>query len=167
MNMSSSQVTQDSSTSQVHQPRQTSVTTQASTNSLSSTLSIQQPENHHFLITDASFQQTSLLSSTTPDLLASMPTSSTEPSSFVSFIIHLAFIILFVLVTIFVLIQCSHFVLYIARQVFKNRNSGILQNNNKSRRPGGCDFLQTIKSKVLQKSFSLKTLKFKALVQLQ
>ena len=65
------------------------------------------------------------LSSTEPSLLPSMPTDETASSSFGSFLIHFAFIVVLILVGLFVLIQCSHLVVYVARQAFKNRNSGM------------------------------------------
>ena len=49
---------------------------------------------------------------------------STPPEDTVSIVIHFAFLVLLILVSVFVLLQCSHFIVYIARQAFKDRNSG-------------------------------------------
>ena len=57
-----------------------------------------------------------------------MPTEESDSSSFGSTLINFAFIIIFILVSVFIVIQCSHFVVYIARQAFKNRNSGAKSN---------------------------------------
>ena len=92
-------------------------------NILSSTDSIQKQEHHHESIIDNLLS--SNLSSTEPSLLPSMPTDDPESSSFGSFLLNFAFIVLFIVVTVFVLIQCSHFAVYIARQAFKNRDSGL------------------------------------------
>ena len=114
-------------TSSSIQPSQNTATTPGSSltsihNILSSTDSIHKQEHHHESIIDNILS--SNLSSTEPSLLPSMPTDDPESSSFGSFLINFAFIVLFIVVSVFVLIQCSHFAVYIARQAFKNRDSG-------------------------------------------
>lgn len=98
-------------------------------NLLSSTVSLQNQERERLSIEDSRPGDdfgllSSYLSSTEPSLLPSMPTEESDSSSFGSVLINFAFIIIFILVSIFIVIQCSHFVVYIARQAFKNRNSG-------------------------------------------
>ena len=98
-------------------------------NLLSSTDSLQNQERERLSIEDSRTGDdfgllSSYLSSTEPSLLPSMPTEESDSSSFGSALINFAFIIIFILVSIFIVIQCSHFVVYIARQAFKNRNSG-------------------------------------------
>ena len=98
---------------------------------LSSTTSLQfSTTQFNTQTTSSGFQDETLLSSklssTEPSLLPSMPTSDSDSSNFSSFLINFAFITLFVLVSVFVLVQCSHFILYMARQTFKNRNSGLI-----------------------------------------
>lgn len=98
-------------------------------NLLSSTGSLQTQERERLSIEDSPTGDdfgllSSYLSSTEPSLLPSMPTEQSDSSSFGSALINFAFIIIFILVSVFIVIQCSHFVVYIARQAFKNRNSG-------------------------------------------
>ena len=98
-------------------------------NLLSSTGSLQTQERERLSIEDSRTGDdfgllSSYLSSTEPSLLPSMPTEQSDSSSFGSALINFAFIIIFILVSVFIVIQCSHFVVYIARQAFKNRNSG-------------------------------------------
>ena len=64
--------------------------------------------------------QSSNLSSTAPSLLPSTPSQDSA-----SILIPFAFFVVLILVSVFVLIQCSHFVVYMARQAFKDRNSGL------------------------------------------
>ena len=64
--------------------------------------------------------QSSNLSSTPPSLLPSTPSQDSA-----SILIPFAFFVVLILVSVFVLIQCSHFVVYMARQAFKDRNSGL------------------------------------------
>lgn len=101
-------------------------------NLLSSTDSLQDKERERLSIKDSPEDNFSLLSSylssTEPSLLPSMPTEESDSSSFGSTLINFAFIIIFILVSVFIVIQCSHFVVYIARQAFKNRNSGTKSN---------------------------------------
>ena len=101
-------------------------------NLLSSTDSLQDKERERLSIKDSPEDNFSLLSSylssTEPSLLPSMPTEESDSSSFGSTLINFAFIIIFILVSVFIVIQCSHFVVYIARQAFKNRNSGAKSN---------------------------------------
>ena len=102
-------------------------------NLLSSTDSLQNQERERLSIEDSRPGDdfgllSSYLSSTEPSLLPSMPTEESDSSSFGSILINFAFIIIFILVSIFIVIQCSHFVVYIARQAFKNRNSGAKSN---------------------------------------
>ena len=63
--------------------------------------------------------QSSNLSSTVASLLPSKPQQDTA-----SILIPFAFFLVLILVSVFVLIQCSHFIVYMARQAFKDRNSG-------------------------------------------
>ena len=64
--------------------------------------------------------QSSNLSSTDPSLLPSTPSQDTA-----SILIPFAFFVVLILVSVFVLIQCSHFIVYMARQAFKDTNSGL------------------------------------------
>ena len=113
---------------------QTAQTVSTSLNNLlSSTDSLQNQERERLSIEDSRTGDdfgllSSYLSSTEPSLLPSMPTEESDSSSFGSALINFAFIIIFILVSIFIVIQCSHFVVYIARQAFKNRNSGAKSN---------------------------------------
>ena len=98
-------------------------------NLLSSTGSLQNQERERLSIENSQPGDdfgllSSYLSSTEPSLLPSMPTEQSDSSSFGSALVNFAFIVIFILVSIFIVIQCSHFVVYIARQAFKNRNSG-------------------------------------------
>jgi len=63
--------------------------------------------------------QSSNLSSTVASLLPSKPQQDTA-----SILIPFAFFLVLILVSVFVLVQCSHFIVYMARQAFKDRNSG-------------------------------------------
>ena len=68
--------------------------------------------------------QSSNLSSTAPSLLPSTPSQDSA-----SILIPFAFFVVLILVSVFVLIQCSHFLVYMARQAFKDRNSGLTFRN--------------------------------------
>ena len=121
-------ITSTTGSSKVQDVAVSSILTKAN-DILSSTTSLQFSTTQFNTQTSSSgFQDENLLSSrlssTEPSLLPSMPTSDSDSSNLSSFLINFAFITLFVLVSVFVLIQCSHFILYIARQTFKNRNSG-------------------------------------------
>ena len=71
-----------------------------------------------------SFQNSSDLLSSNLSSTAHSPLPSVTSNETTTTVIHLAFLVLLILVSIFVLIQCSHFMVYVTRLAFKDRDSG-------------------------------------------
>ena len=73
-----------------------------------------------------SFQNTSDLLSSNLSSTAHSPLPSVTSNETTTTLVHLAFLVLLILVSIFVLIQCSHFMVYVTRLAFKDRDSGLI-----------------------------------------